>query len=596
MKIQTLVLKNFRSHQETMLELDRFNFIRGPNGSGKSSIQMALEYLFTGRCELTDAAGRGAEALIRSGEKELEVSATLESGETICRRRTPRSQIVEINGRRVPVDAAETFLTKQFGPADVLSAVLNANRFIEMPETEQRRFLAQLVEAGKIDIPKEICDALREINEEPPRLSSVADVEAAHKRFYDLRTEASRALKALGHMEMPEGPPDLPSVAEVRKKLEELRQQKERLIAQKAESDACWQNAQARLKQVQAEIDEASSEILSPSQEQELLQRESKRSHTEKLQQELTELIAEQGAVEKALATARGFKDKCPTCGQPISPAAKAKEVEALGERVADLEGLIQGTREELNEFGNLEMARSRLESHRRALARRANLLEEQSKVQAVPRPDAVDLESRMTILAERINKGDRVLEKAQQGQRAQQMWEAHVREKSSLEARIGLLDRLVEFLGPNGAMMAQASGGIGSFAESLNLRLAAFGYTCNFALDPFEIRIVPLRDDHFGFSLKQLSESELFRFSIAFQLALATATGIRFVVIDRADVLDNGKRKLLTALLLGSNIEQTIVLATGEEGRPPQVPEGVTFLSLSERIPTEQPLRSTAA
>ncbi|HET9130947.1 MAG TPA: AAA family ATPase, partial [Terriglobia bacterium] len=176
MKIQTLVLKNFRSHQETMLELDRFNFIRGPNGSGKSSIQMALEYLFTGRCELTDAAGRGAEALIRSGEKELEVSATLESGETICRRRTPRSQIVEINGRRVPVDAAETFLTKQFGPADVLSAVLNANRFIEMPETEQRRFLAQLVEAGKIDIPKEICDALREINEEPPRLSSVADV------------------------------------------------------------------------------------------------------------------------------------------------------------------------------------------------------------------------------------------------------------------------------------------------------------------------------------------------------------------------------------------------------------------------------------
>lgn len=69
MKIQTLTLKNFRSHQETVLELDRFNFIRGPNGSGKSSIQMALEYLLTGRCEVTDAAGRGAEALIRSGEK-----------------------------------------------------------------------------------------------------------------------------------------------------------------------------------------------------------------------------------------------------------------------------------------------------------------------------------------------------------------------------------------------------------------------------------------------------------------------------------------------------------------------------------------------
>ena len=124
MKIQTLTLKNFRSHQETVLELDRFNFVRGPNGCGKSSIQMALEYLFTGRCEMTDAAGRGAEALIRAGAKELEVSATLESGETICRRRTPRSHIVELNGKRVPVDAAEASLEKRFGSADVLSAVV----------------------------------------------------------------------------------------------------------------------------------------------------------------------------------------------------------------------------------------------------------------------------------------------------------------------------------------------------------------------------------------------------------------------------------------------------------------------------------------
>ncbi|HEV2396303.1 MAG TPA: AAA family ATPase [Candidatus Sulfotelmatobacter sp.] len=87
MKIRTLTLKNFRSHQETVLKLDRFNFIRGPNGRGKSSVQMALEYLFTGRCELTDAAGRGAEALIRAREKELEISATLGDGDTICRRR-----------------------------------------------------------------------------------------------------------------------------------------------------------------------------------------------------------------------------------------------------------------------------------------------------------------------------------------------------------------------------------------------------------------------------------------------------------------------------------------------------------------------------
>ena len=583
MKIRTLTLKNFRSHKETVLELDRLNFIRGANGSGKSSIQMALEYLFTGRCELTDAAGRGAEDLIRSGERELEVSGTLESGETICRRRTPRSQIVEVNGKRVPVAAAETFLAKQFGSANVLSAVLNADRFVEMSEAEQQRLLAQLVEAGKIDIPKEICDALRAIKEEPPRLTSVGDVGAARKHFYDLRTEASRTLKALGQMEKPDVPPDLPTVQEVRNKLEHLRQQKERLIAQKAEADACWQNAQARLRQVQAEIEEGSADILSPSQEQDLLQLEPQRGHAAELRQELTDLIAEQRTVEKALTTARGLKDKCPTCGQPISAAAKAKEVETLGERLADLEGLIQRTREELNEYAEIDVAKTRLEAHRKALTRRAKLVEEQSKVQAAQTPGAADLESLMTILAERINKGERVLEKAHQGQSARQTWEAHVREKSSLETRIGLLDKLVEFLGSNGPMMAQASSRLGSFAESLNMRLAVFGYACNFTLDPFEIRVISSTDNRCGLCLKQLSESERFRFSMAFQLALATATGIRFMVIDRADVLDKERRKLLTVLLWNSKIEQAIVLATSEETPPAIVPQGVRFLSLGE-------------
>ncbi len=113
MRILRLALKNFRSHQETVLNLDRFNFVRGPNGCGKSSIRMALEYLFTGQCQMTDGAGRGAEALIRAGAKELEVSVTLERGETICRRRTPRSHIVELNGNRVPVDAPAASLEKR---------------------------------------------------------------------------------------------------------------------------------------------------------------------------------------------------------------------------------------------------------------------------------------------------------------------------------------------------------------------------------------------------------------------------------------------------------------------------------------------------
>jgi DNA repair exonuclease SbcCD ATPase subunit len=596
MRIQTLTLKNFRSHQETVLDLDRFNFARGPNGCGKTSIQMALEFLFTGRCEMTDAAGRGAEALIRFGAKELEVSVTLEGGEIICRRRTARSHIVELNGNRVPVDAAEASLEKRFGSADVLSAVLNAGHFIEMSEAEQKRLLAQVVDAGKVDLPGEIAEAMRAINEEPPKLASVSDVEAAYRRFYDLRTEAGRTLKALGQMKEPDIPSDLPNVQEVKKKLEDLRQQKERLVAQKAAEAASWESAQGRLERVRVEIEEVSAEILTPSQEQELLQLESQQSRAEKLRQELRDLVAEQKAAEKSLAAVLGLKGECPQCRQPISEVVKKREMEVLRERLADLDGMIQGTKEELNEYAEIATAGSRLEAHRKALARRSKLREEESRLREVQEPNTGDLDSRMTILVERVNKGERVLERAQELQSAKERWEVYAKEKSSLEARISLLDRVTEFFGPNGALMSRAGDRMQSFSGDLNRHLAAFGYTCKLALEPFDIRISSSKDDHFGLSLKQLSESEQFRFGVAFEIALAMATGLRFVVLDRADVLDNERRRMLTGLLVNSALDQAIVLATNEEAPPLVVPKGVKFLGLGEGTKRNETLASAAA
>jgi DNA repair exonuclease SbcCD ATPase subunit len=587
MRIITLTLRNFRSHENTILDLDRLNFVRGPNGSGKSSIQMALEYLFTGRCQMTDAAGRGAESLIRSGEKEFEVSATLECGETISRRRTAKSQIVEINGRRVPVDAAEAFLTKQFGSADVLSAVLNADRFVGMSESEQRRFLAQSIEAGKVDIPTEIYDVLRALNEETPKLASVDDVEAAHKRFYGLRAEASRTLKALDHKEKPELPVDPPNVHEVRQKLEELRQQKERLIAQKLEADVCWQNAQLRSTHVQSEIEKAPFNALSPSQGRGPLQREPHQEPIEKLRQELADLSAEQKMVETSLAAMEEWRASCPTCGQSITEETRALRRESLFERRAELDGLIQGTNEELSEYAGIDLTPS-LEEGRNAAGPHETLAVEY-------RPGPGDLESRMTILTERINKGERVLEKAQQFESDKERWETYARETSSLEARISLLDKLIEFFGPNGAMMGQACGRMQSFTEDLNRHLAAFGYTCQIALEPFEVRVSSSKGYPFCLSLEQLSESERFRFGVALQCALAMVTGLRIIVIDRADLLDRERRKTLTSLLVNSALDQAIVLATSEDAPPSVVPKGVQFLSLVERIKPREALASAA-
>lgn len=174
------------------------------------------------------------------------------------------------------------------------------------------------------------------------------------------------------------------------------------------------------------------------------------------------------------------------------------------------------------------------------------------------------------------------MLEKAQQAQSAVERWGSNVRERSSLEARIGLLDQLTEFFGSNGAMMEQAGSQMEPFVEKLNRQLANFGYVCILTVEPFEIRVSSPGGGP-RLVLKQLSESERFRFGIAFQFALATATGIRFIVIDRADVLDRAKRKELTSLLLSSEIDQAIVLATGEETPPASIPAGVRFFDLTQ-------------
>ncbi len=79
----------------------------------------------------------------------------------------------------------------------------------------------------------------------------------------------------------------------------------------------------------------------------------------------------------------------------------------------------------------------------------------------------------------------------------------------------------------------------------------------------------LPIARHHFHLSLKYLSESEQFRFGVAFQIALAMVTGLQFVVIDRADVLGKEKRRMLTSLLLNSKFDQAIVLATSEEAPP---------------------------
>ena len=581
MRITTLALRNFRSHHETVLDLDRFNFVRGPNGCGKSSIQMALEYLFTGRCELTDAAGRGAETLIRAGAKEFEVSAILGSGDTIRRRRTFKSQTMEINGKRMPVEAGQGFLTRQIGPGEVLSVVLHAGRFADMPAAAQEKQLAQLVDLGRVEIPREILDALSALGEQPPLLRSDHDANTAQEHFLDLHREASRALESLGEPDEVEVVASPPGRSNQEIQLAALRRQKGWLVFQGADVNACRQNAGSTPDLAAMEFDDAFPEILSAREEEELNGPDRENGQDETLSQGKDRLACgEEGAVKMA-ATARNSSERCPACGQSI-PISAVTGLLHPSRGAGDQEVLMENAREEIP-------------------VRRSPETNDSSSKFPPPNPghgaNPPEIHPAMIRPLGVAGNGGELRTAIPGGQPAETALrtepippfgggrargDSNLREKEVLENRTALLGKISEFFGPGGAILKQAKARRKAFQDTLNRKLSEFGYTANFAAEPFEIRVIREASDGCGLPLRLLSSSERFRLGIAFQIALAEITGVRLVVIDGADVLDNARRKLLTALLMRSEIDQAIVLATGEGPAPTQIPSGVKFFSLA--------------
>jgi len=78
--IRRIILKNFMSHEETVIELaDGVTVLTGPNNTGKSAVVEAL------RCIVENPPSK---ELIRHGAQKAEVAVELDSGETIVWERT----------------------------------------------------------------------------------------------------------------------------------------------------------------------------------------------------------------------------------------------------------------------------------------------------------------------------------------------------------------------------------------------------------------------------------------------------------------------------------------------------------------------------
>lgn len=588
MHIKKLKLNRFRSHIDTTFEFARINVIRGRNGAGKSSVQMALELLLTGRCELTDARGSGGQDLISCASRELAIEAWAlidapGSDFQMVYRRSHAGSMFTVGNVAAGKTAAE-WVTRNIAPQGVLSSVLNAHRFLELKPAEQKALLAAALENEPVAVSRDIVAKARSIacfplTDPEPKVQNVAQLEQVYKYLFDARTQANRELTAIGELKGPERPEDMPALHDVRLKIAGLENQRTALLLERTRLVSQATPAIVRRKAAETQRETFRAMLLSEDELAKARATADAKEKAELLDAELVRLASEINAKHAAHQKLNDAPTECPMCGAKRSKNETAIASDKLQKEITALEKQLEKSRKARTGMGDWSGAARAVHQHEIAVAQVA----EADKVlteSAPPPPDTAELDKQIAELTERIARGRSVEEQVVQFEAKQEQFEQLTAKAKSLKERSTVLDELVDYFGPKSPLRAALVGKrLDSFCDRMNAGLARFGFNCEFSLEPYEISV----GQHPGVSplaLHQLSESEAYRFGIAFQLALAEATGVDLVVIDRADMLTQDARRQLTEELMSSGL-QAFLLATTEDFSVPALPPDVRFFDL---------------
>lgn len=584
MKINRLILTNFRSHRSTEFSFSRINVGRGTHGTGKTSIQLAIEMLLTGKCDRTDLAGRGAQSLISAGAKELRIEALTDKAEMQFRRNGTGGELVI--GNRAG-KAATAWIEGNIAPIPVLSAVLNSGRFLEMDEREQKALLAGALAADPVRLESWVLESALDLGGDlPNEVRDAAEVDRIHKKLFDARAQVNRDLKAYGDIAAPEKPEGMPSRQDVTDLLRQLRDQRDEKSRERYKVEAGYNGRRDRLaaaKGIKAQYEPA---ILETDELAKLDKLAKKKAQAAKLDREIDQLQAQIRIGREFIADLSNQKSaNCPTCGQEMPPKQHEHSLDHYVTEVKEREQNLEKLQADRLKLGDPAAAQAKLDAHFAAIK---PYQQAESTVAEIGElgdaPDVTAIAAEIDELDKRIEKGREIELKCTEyeGQLAQhqRVTAAKARKEKESEA----LDRLVEYFSDRGPLKAKLVGGkLPAFNERVNETLHRFGFGCSINLEPYSIQVAvsTVRQTSDLLNLSQLSESEQYRFAIAFQIALAEATGVNFVVIDRSDMLLPAVRAQLARALDESNLDQAIVLCAGEPLESYPNVEGLTFFEL---------------
>jgi tetratricopeptide (TPR) repeat protein len=649
MFIKFLHLRDWLSHANTELALDKLVCIRGENGSGKTSIEQALEMLFTGRSESTNDKGAGSRDLIRRGSDKAYITAEILNGSADAIRM--RCSLTEKSGRTVQVKkeadpswTGSDWLGSLAMQREIYDCLINSRYFVGMDDARQKTLLASIILPVSVKFEPWVESAINQCGLSVDWSIKAFDLIAlAYDKAYKERTMINRIIKEWKEPEQvpTQGGPDL---NDIRARLGERQNERTRLAVErqrildrfeqsKSSSEKLRERISALIEKIETEHDRRKTVAKDCLSKPQIRESEKLALGAERAKKLEAEIQQNAGALAEVRRTLAKFSDigeagACPTCTQRVTDA----EFEHIAQPfITTQDGLLMRERElqdARKALGDYQGAQRCLDAHAQA-EKNLKLVDghiadiekdiEQFKQEIennpdVPEPDTEGIDAQIADLDARIQKGNAALSVAIQNETNRRHYDEAMDAKKKLDTKQKLLERLVDYFGPKGIQAKLLDEHVGAFQDSMNAVLSVWQFQAHLQFEPYQFGIsfetafrgrgpaflrgtgpaldlggTPGKGPEV-YALKTISASQKAMFAIAFQVALAKTTCINFVVADAVDIFLDTNRGMLYKALIASELDQAIVMQSDLRREIPKVQNAVFYtlaLDRSGEVPT---------
>ncbi len=627
MKVESLKLENFKCFKDFKLNFKKpINLIFGENATGKSTIAQAVELALSGKLNGVSSDFRTRHFLVKQGEDNFTLSLKLDGLEVIQKTDPKESTRPDSVFNHLKTDR------------ETLTALLDTRNFLNLHPDEKKRIIFDLLDL-KVDQSnirrklkswlKEQLGVMRKYQVSPDEdLISLLDsppksLEEAYSQAFEERKLIKREIKALG--EIPEVPESITS-----EKIETEIEQYEKELASFYSKIGEYQGiAEGEKRQIEREIKEVSAEILRLEPEVKSFNQEAETERLSRLendlkdtlkeiqslkeeldffQREMGELQAKREGEEKLKGRLKEFQGRCPLFDEPIECKTEAvlnavstlistaNEKSEVDKEISALEKKISKKRKHLQEkedtistlkgaISNCKSGLFRFEETRKKIA---ELKEKRSKLSAVLSSlNEAKLREKEEIKTEIYN-----LESEIKRKRDLLSTLKKLEKKKSLKERLNKLEVLTLAFSPKGIMESLLNGATSELLSSANQlmnEISGGRYTIEIDIqDGFHIYLCDHKKKA-KTEVSHASSSERFRVGIVLQAVLSEISGLRFMVIDGVDILDQANKGFFFRFLrmIAERFDQVIALCTIGQHPPkdPNLPEVDFFVIEDGRV-----------